>query len=200
VDSRWGPGRCGPRRRDEAEEPLDPSSVGEQALPAALLVALRRFGPSWVRWLRGHVGEAGLSPERLHLLGALAAAGRPLIMREITTRLGTTPRAVTALVDALEGDGLVRRSAHPDDRRAVLVEPRPAGEQLLHSAGRGLTRAAALFDVLTPAEQRTLLELLGRLTAALEERAAELPADDPGPAGATRAGRPPRRGTAAPGR
>jgi len=138
--------------------------------------ALRRFGPSWVRFLRGHLADPRVSPERLQLLGALAQAGEPLIMRQITTRLGTTPRAVTALVDGLERDGLVVRLPHPSDRRAVLVELAPSGRSLLADAGRGFAEAARLFDVLDEDEQRVLLGLLGRLT----DRLADLLRDVPG--------------------
>ncbi len=120
--------------------------------------------------MRLQLTDPRLSPERLQLLGALAQADRPLMMREVTARLGTTPRAVTALVDGLEGDELVRRSAHPTDRRSVLVELTTAGTSLLHDAGAGLGRAAEVFGVLAAADQRTLLDLLGRLTVALAEQ------------------------------
>lgn len=147
-----------------------PGQLTAERLPAALLGAFRRFGPAWGRWVRLQLTDPRLSPERLQLLGALAQADRPLMMREVTTRLGTTPRAVTALVDGLEGDKLVRRSDHPTDRRAVLVELTVAGRALLHEAGAGLSRAGEVFDVLTADDQRTLLDLLVRLTAALAEQ------------------------------
>ena len=143
------------------------SRVPAEALPRALMLALRRFGPSWVRFLRGHLADPRLSPERLQLLGVLAQADEPLIMRQITTRLGTTPRAVTSLVDGLERDGLVVRTRHPTDRRAVLVGLADAGRQLLQEASQGFAEAARLFDVLDEGDQRVLLGLLGRLTAHL---------------------------------
>ena len=43
-------------------------------------------------------------------------------MRALADELGLTPRNITDAVDALEGEGLVRRTAHPTDRRATLVE------------------------------------------------------------------------------
>lgn len=142
----------------------DPAQLSGADLPAALMLALRRFGPSWIRFLRAHLTDDRLSPERLQLLGALAQAGEPLIMREITTLLGTTPRAVTALVDGLEGDGLVTRGPHPTDRRAVLVQLAAPGRELLREAGEGFAAAARLFDVLDSEDQRALLRMLGRLT------------------------------------
>ncbi|MDQ6650471.1 MAG: MarR family transcriptional regulator [Actinomycetota bacterium] len=150
-------------------------TASSRELPLVLMQALRRFGPSWVRFLRGHLNDPRVSPERLQLLGALAQAGEPLIMRQITTQLGTTPRAVTALVDGLERDGLVVRLPHPSDRRAVLVELAPSGRSLLSEAGRGFAEAARLFDVLDEEEQRVLLGLLGQLT----DRLADLLCDSP---------------------
>ena len=44
-----------------------------------------------------------------------------MMQRQISESLRCTPRYVTALIDALEADGLVRRGPHPTDRRATLV-------------------------------------------------------------------------------
>lgn len=153
-----------------ASDQLDLALLPDERLPAALLGAFRRFGPAWGRWVRLQLTDARLSPERLQLLGALAQADRPLMMRELAAQLGTTPRAVTALVDGLEGDELVRRSAHPTDRRSILVQLTTAGGALLHEAGAGLGRAAEVFSVLPADDQRALLDLLGRLTLALAEQ------------------------------
>jgi hypothetical protein len=44
---------------------LDPADVPVDQLPVALLGAMRRFGPSWLRWLRAHLGGSGLTPARM---------------------------------------------------------------------------------------------------------------------------------------
>lgn len=43
-------------------------------------------------------------------------------MSEIKEELGVTATNVTALVDSLEKDGLVKRKRHPTDRRATVIE------------------------------------------------------------------------------
>ena len=56
--------------------------------------------------------------------------GAALPMATIGARLQVHPTSVTNAVDRLEAAGLVQRSAHPEDRRAVLVELRAAGRDL----------------------------------------------------------------------
>ena len=166
-----GPAGCGPPTA------VDPADVPADQLPIALLGAMRRFGPSWLRWLRGHFASSGLTPARMQVLSLLTGAAQPLIMRQLTQALGTTARAVTGLVDGLESDGLVRREAHPTDRRATLIALTDAGRELVGGArGQGMAAAAKVFTVLTEEEQRTLLGLLDRVTEALSDR---LPDDEP---------------------
>jgi DNA-binding MarR family transcriptional regulator len=95
-------------------------------------------------------------------------------MRCISAELDVTARNVTALVDGLEADGLVRRVPHPTDRRATVIELTPAG------AGVGCKvlapfheKVAGLFRELTPADQRELLRLMESLLVSLQRRAAE---------------------------
>lgn len=166
-----GPAGCGPPAA------LDPADVPADQLPIALLGAMRRFGPTWLRWLRGHLGGSGLTPARMQVLGLLIGAAEPLIMRQLTQALGTTARAVTGLVDGLEADGLVRREPHPTDRRATLIALTDAGRELVGGArGHGMAAAAQAFTILTEDEQRTLLGLLDRVTEGLSARLPDGPA------------------------
>jgi DNA-binding MarR family transcriptional regulator len=104
----------------------------------------------------------------MKLLGALHGGG-PKIMSELGEELGVTARNVTALVDGLEGEGLVRRVPHATDRRATVIELTPAGagygRQM--AAGGLLEAIAELFRGLTPDERRQLLGLVGKLHALL---------------------------------
>ena len=52
------------------------------------------------------------------------------MQRELSQLLGVTPRNVTGLVDGLQEAGLVRRVAHPTDRRAIQVRLSPSGARL----------------------------------------------------------------------
>lgn len=63
----------------------------------------------------------GLTTARVHLLWVLQHAG-PSTQQALAQLCEVSPRNITGLVDALEKSGHVRRTPHPSDRRAVLVE------------------------------------------------------------------------------
>ena len=84
-----------------------------------------------------------LTPSRMHLLWELGLRG-PVTQRVLAEALKVTPRAVTGLVDALVGGGLVTREPHPTDRRATLVTLTAEGKRLtakLKREHRALARA-----------------------------------------------------------
>ena len=128
------------------------------------------FGPAYLRWLRSRVPEGGISYARMRLLSALRCGG-PKIMSGLSGELGVTPRNVTALVDALEEEGLVRRAPHPTDRRATIIEMTPRGTRTCEGAFDDHSEAVAeVFDALSQDDQRELLRLLGELREALRRR------------------------------
>jgi DNA-binding MarR family transcriptional regulator len=138
--------------------------------PPDLAAAFGTFVPTYLRHVRAAGGECGpVTYARARLLGLLRCAS-PQTMRALSDGLGVTPRNVTALVDALEADGLVERRPHPTDRRATLVALTDAGDAVCGQQLAGhQERAAQLFAVLEPDERAELLRLISRLQAALEE-------------------------------
>jgi DNA-binding MarR family transcriptional regulator len=74
----------------------------------------------------GFEAEAGLAAHGLSRARAtvvwLVHRGGPQTQRELARAIGVTARNVTALVDGLEESGFVRRTAHPEDRRALRVQ------------------------------------------------------------------------------
>ncbi len=71
---------------------------------------------------------------------------------------------IKGVVDRLKQKGLVGTEPSQDDKRRSLISLTPKGEALvedLHRAGREISRAT--LAPLTPAEQRSLLKLLGKL-------------------------------------
>lgn len=75
------------------------------------------------------LGKVGLSMPKFAVLSELTAAGKPLSLSELATRLSCVKSNMTQLVDRLEGDGLVRRVDDPSDRRAVKAAITPVGEE-----------------------------------------------------------------------
>ena len=100
-----------------------------------------------------HANEAlDLTPSRMHLLWELGQRG-PVTQRVLAEALKVTPRAITGLVDALVGAGLVTRESHPTDRRATLVTLTATGKKLTAMLKRDhRTLARALFAQMPPGE------------------------------------------------
>lgn len=130
------------------------------------------FAPAFLKWQYAGVLVEGMTYPRMRLIHQLAEDGA-LTMGQLSERLKVTPRNITVLVDGLEGEGLVRRAAHPTDRRATLVEITDPGREAHRRVyATHADRAAALFDVLTGDEQSTLLALLEKLRSALVDASA----------------------------
>jgi MarR family transcriptional regulator, organic hydroperoxide resistance regulator len=94
---------------------------------------------------------------------ALYALREPLSMRELAERLYLDPSNLTALVDRLEDLGLVERRADADDRRIKRLVITPKGVQLSERIIDAVFAEGTVFDKLDAAEQRQLLDLLGRI-------------------------------------
>jgi DNA-binding MarR family transcriptional regulator len=125
------------------------------------------FGPSYLKWVKSRLQDRGLTYARMRLLGALHCGG-PRIMSSISDELGVTRRNVTALVVALEEEGLVRRQPHPTDRRATVIELTADGERrtgVMYDEHR--EAVAGLFSALSEQDQEELMRLLGLLRGAL---------------------------------
>lgn len=149
-------------------------SRDESPAPDDALQLARTFAvvmPTYYRFVQSRFAEIGISFARLRLLGALHRSG-PQIMSELSEELGVTPRNVTALVDALEEEGLVRRADHPTDRRATVIELTPTGRGhgCRMAAGGQFEGIAELFRDLSPADRRELLRLMGLLHDGLVRR------------------------------
>ena len=139
-----------------------PSSI--DGLTLELAHAFSRFGGIYKRWLHDRIGEEGIGPTGVRALCELQAAG-PLRMRDLGDALGVTPRYVTAVVDALERDGLARRVTHPTDRRAILVELTGSGTTACAGLGENQLRLhAELLGALDEPRRRELLSCLETLT------------------------------------
>ncbi len=86
-----------------------------------------------------------------------------LPMKIIGSRLQVHPTSVTNAVDRLEDAGLVARSTHPDDRRAVLVALTPSGRELAERATKALNTEVFEQPDLSGRDGRSLVDVLTRL-------------------------------------
>jgi DNA-binding MarR family transcriptional regulator len=139
-----------------------PSARDEAEALRILVSQAARFSTGFLKWMEDQTCDS-LSYQQLRLLDALQCGG-PAIMRDLGTRLGVTPRNMTAIVDSLEEANLVIRRPHPTDRRATLVELAPGGARAEHALSPRLDMMAQIFAGLTAAERQQLSTLLVKLT------------------------------------
>jgi DNA-binding MarR family transcriptional regulator len=112
--------------------------------------------------------EFGTTLPRFDLLAQLQRAREGLTMGELSQRLMVTGGNVTGLTDQLEAEGLVQRSAHPEDRRAWIVKLTPAGRaQFKRMASAHEAWIAEAFAAFSPAQAQQLHQSLGVLKAHL---------------------------------
>jgi len=90
---------------------------------------------------------------------------------ELARRAELTSGTMTARLDHLEREGLVRRLRDPDDRRSVLVELTAKGRRKLDQAmGVQGEKEKLLAAALTPKEMEQLNALLRRVMISVENR------------------------------
>ncbi|MFJ7213439.1 MarR family winged helix-turn-helix transcriptional regulator [Amycolatopsis sp. NPDC098790] len=124
----------------------------QQILQREVDAALARHGITFARY------------EALVLL-SFARTGR-LAMSVMGRRLQLHPTSVTNIVDRLEGDKLVRRVPDAGDRRTTLVELTAAGHDVLAAATTTVIGIRFGLAGLTPAQARTLTDLLTKVRRA----------------------------------
>lgn len=122
------------------------------------------------------LARIGLTVSRTHVLWVLHGRG-PSTQAELAGALAVTPRAVTGLIDALVDGGFVVRSAHPTDRRAIIVALTESGSETMATMARQHAElAGALFDGFSDAEfaafDSGLRAVLARFAALVDDHAA----------------------------
>jgi MarR family 2-MHQ and catechol resistance regulon transcriptional repressor len=155
--------------------------LSDQVLPAAdgvadgnqtavdAYVALRRAADSVFRCVETELGAKGVTTAQYGILLELMRSG-PLMLTELSDRIFRSNSTITALIDRLEADGLVRRLAHETDRRVTLVELTSIGSELMERI-RPPHRAALaeMLACLNPDEMVVLRELVDRVRAHIEQ-------------------------------
>jgi DNA-binding MarR family transcriptional regulator len=90
-------------------------------------------------------------------------ARKPMSMGELAEALGIDRPNATVVVDDLEAQGLVRRTPHPTDRRAKVVEATPKGRTLARRADEILATPPAALRELDAEDLAALQRILTKL-------------------------------------
>ncbi len=97
---------------------------------------------------------------------ALWHLDEPRSMRELAGELAYDASHITAIVDRLEGRGLVQRRADAQDRRVKRIALTRSGRTVLRRVRRKLFTDLPLLERLSTAQRRQLRDLLATATAA----------------------------------
>lgn len=97
---------------------------------------------------------------------ALRVLVDPLPMGRLAEVLGCDPSHVTGVADSLEARGALRREVHPNDRRVKLLTLTSEGRALRDQVETRLFDDLPVIRGLSKNEQRTLVDLLGKIVAA----------------------------------
>ena len=143
--------------------------------PAAILTFeyLRSVADDLVTRLRANLERQGLTEGRIRVLAILLAKDSPMTHTELAKASGVTKATITGLVNSLERDGLVERSACSGDRRVRFIAVTSEGEAILRDILPGhMQLLSQCLGVMRPDERSKLLNLLEKFH---ERLAAEVP-------------------------
>ena len=114
--------------------------------------------------------DAGLSGSELRAMAQIAESNG-ITPKQLADTLEITTGAITAITSALVARDLVTRTAHPSDRRSLLLTLTDAGHALMERNYRqfqqAISGAAARLDTAT---EDAVVTALTELTAALRAR------------------------------
>jgi DNA-binding MarR family transcriptional regulator len=137
--------------------------TGIAALDERIPFLLSQLGSHVAGEFQRRMSGIGVEPRTYAVLMALATEDGQS-QRQLSARLGIHRNAMVTVVDALEADGLVKRMANPDDRRAFAITLTDRARGLLpelDKAGRALEDTVTA--TLSAAERSTLRGLLQRI-------------------------------------
>lgn len=132
-------------------------SKGRQAVNAEWVAdRLHSAAIHLLRRLRAEDAASGISPSRLSALSVIVFGG-PVTVGELAEREQVQPPTISRMVRELEQQGMVTRSADPNDARVQWLSATPLGRRLLERGrARRVAKLARDLRELSPAERRTL--------------------------------------------
>ncbi len=136
-----------------------------------LVIRLRGLSRSLRKFLTAQAQANGLALTELTTLIRAAEDGG-VIPAEAARELGLQRGSMTSLADRLEQRRLIRRVAHPTDRRLLLLQATAQGNKLLEGAlAPLLSQLSELAGVLGQDQLEAFNGFVGELTALLDQHA-----------------------------
>src|SRR5579863_5845028 len=141
-----------------------PTSSRSEGARTSLGFTLSQLGFENSRQFAEIVGTIGLEPRHFALLRAVREYQGDS-QQAIAERLGVPASTMVALIDQLEGDGLLERVRHPTDRRTHTLQLTESGiEAVSRGFELGAQQERRICEGLSSAELAELMRPLGRVS------------------------------------
>ncbi|MFG3154138.1 MarR family winged helix-turn-helix transcriptional regulator [Streptomyces sp. NPDC048219] len=153
---------------------MDMMTAGDTGLLETLQHEVALFARRAEQTRLGGVGQVRNSMDRAAylLLNRLDKEG-PMGVKALAASMGIDSSTVTRQVAPLVDTGLVKRTSHPEDGRAVVLQLSPRGVARLDEVRTSRRRLMAeLTDDWAPEEREAFCNLLSRFNVALSARTA----------------------------
>ncbi len=140
-----------------------------------LCFAVGKASRHMARVVRERISRYGLTHTQFFLLVALYEENGILITA-LARKVALDKSTLTALLDRLERDDLIKRVAHPTDRRVIQIYLTPKAEALRDDLIRTYHEVNKYFlSRLSPEELRSFEEILGKLEGVETQEKDEAP-------------------------
>jgi MarR family transcriptional regulator, 2-MHQ and catechol-resistance regulon repressor len=143
-----------------------------QAAKASFLLAMRELVRSYQAfsaYSEAHIRQFDLTPAQFDVIATLGNTNG-LSMGEIGEKTLITKGTLTGVIDRLIQKQLVLREVPPDNRRNVIVQLTPQGQQIFEqSFPSHIAHLKERFDRLQPTEIEALTDLLAQLKQAFQK-------------------------------
>ena len=166
---------------DQVREQWNREWPGLDTAPIAIVARVGRLARFFDHGCERLFAAHRLRRESWDALASLRRAGPPyrLSPTDLYRGLMRTSGAITNRLHRLEQDGLVRRVPDPADGRGMLVELTAKGRDLVDRvAPEHVANERGMLAVLSPAEQRSLADLLRKLLVSFETEPGPPPAPE----------------------
>jgi DNA-binding MarR family transcriptional regulator len=146
---------------DEARGHWQAHGWGDVAEAMSAVTSVMRVHQLMLARVEATLRPLGLTFARFEVLALLSFTRRgSLPMSKVGERLQVHPASVTKAIDRLETDGLVRRVAHPEDRRTTLAEITSEGRKAMKVAAKALNTSVFGDIGLNSTDTKTLNRIL----------------------------------------
>lgn len=164
-----------PRVLDPAHELIDTTDLVDHEIDQIVRVldTIRRWRAAEQRLSQRSRESMGLNETDMTALRYLVVAENENLLvtpSALASRLRISTASTTKLLDRLESAGHIRRSPHPEDRRALSITiSRSTHERVRDSVGRVQARRFEAVARLSPAERNVIIRFLDELAAIASE-------------------------------